>query len=153
MFFPMFLSFYVVQKNRQIVLNLIEKITYMKISLIAFILSLITLSASAQIERKPAAIKKDSTQTVTDEGNKGDKQSRKERMKELNLTREQKGKMKEIVQANKAAKEAIENNTQLSDQDKKKQLRELQKGQAQKVQAILTPEQLEKLKASRQNNP
>ena len=153
MFFPMFLSFYVVQKNRQIVLNLIEKITYMKISLIAFILSLITLSASAQIERKPAAIKKDSTQTVTDEGNKGDKQSRKERMKELNLTREQKGKMKEIMQSGKAAKEAIENNTQLSDQDKKKQLRELQKGQAQKVQAILTPEQLEKLKASRQNNP
>ena len=153
MFFPMFLSFYVVQKNRQIALNLIEKITYMKISLIAFILSVVSLSSSAQIERKPAAIKKDSTQTVTDEGNKGDKQSRKERMKELNLTREQKGKMKEIVQANKAAKEAIENNTQLSDQEKKKQLRELQKGQAQKVQAILTPEQLEKFKASRQNNP
>jgi Spy/CpxP family protein refolding chaperone len=125
----------------------------MKISLIAFIFSLITLSASAQIERKPVAIKKDSSQTVTDEGNKGDKQSRKERMKELNLTREQKGKMKEIMQNGKAAKDAIENDTKLSDEDKKKQKRELQKTQMQKIQAILTTEQIEKFKASKQNNP
>ena len=124
----------------------------MKITCIVLSLSLTALSASAQIERKPVIIKTDSAQTATNDI-QGDKQSRKERFRELNLTREQKGKMKEIVQANKAAKEAIENNTQLSDQDKKKQLRELQKGQAQKVQAILTPEQLEKFKASKQNNP
>jgi Spy/CpxP family protein refolding chaperone len=124
----------------------------MKISLIAFILSLITVSASGQIERKPVAVKTDSVQTTTND-NKVDKQSRKERFKELDLTREQKGKMKEIMQANKAAKEAIENNTQLSDQEKKKQLRDLQKSQMQKIQAILTPEQIEKFKASRQNNP
>ena len=78
--------------------------------------------------------------------------SRKERFKELDLTREQKVKMKEIMQSGKAAKEAIENNTQLSDQDRKKQMRELQKSQMQKMQAILTPEQIEKFKASRQNN-
>ena len=125
----------------------------MRISFIAFTFSLITLSASAQVERKPVAIKKDSTQTLTDEGNKGDKLSRKEQMKELDLTREQKGKMKEIMQSGKAAKEAIQNNTQLSDQDKKKQMRELQKMQIQKIQAILTPEQLEKLKASKPTNP
>ena len=124
----------------------------MKISLIAFILSLVTLSASAQIERKPVIIKTDSAKTIGND-TKSDKQSRKERFRELNLTREQKGKMKEIVQANKAAKEAIENNMQLSDQDKKKQMRELQKAQVQKIQAILTPEQLEKFKASKQNNP
>ena len=125
----------------------------MKISLLAFALSLVTLSASAQIERKPVvAAKSDSTQTTTTD-NKVDKQSRKERMRELDLTREQKGKMKEIMQANKAAKEAIENNTQLSEADKKKQMRELQKSMAQKIEAILTPEQMEKFKASRQNNP
>ena len=125
----------------------------MKISLLAFALSLVTLSASAQIERKTVvAAKSDSTQTTTTD-NKVDKQSRKERMKELDLTREQKGKMKEIMQANKAAKDAIENNTQLSEADKKKQMRELQKSMAQKIQAILTPEQMEKFKASRQNNP
>ena len=125
----------------------------MKISLLAFALSLVTLSASAQIERKPVvAAKSDSTQTTTTD-NKVDKQSRKERMKELDLTREQKGKMKEIMQANKAAKDAIENNTQLSEADRKKQMRELQKSMAQKIQAILTPEQMEKFKASRENNP
>ena len=133
----------------------------MKIPLFAFALSLVTLSASAQIERKPVvAAKSDSAQTITTD-NKVDKQSpvrigtggRKERMKELDLTREQKGKMKEIMQANKAAKDAIENNTQLSEADRKKQMRELQKSMAQKIQAILTPEQMEKFKASRQNNP
>ena len=124
----------------------------MKISVIAFILSLVTLSASAQIERKPVVLKADSTQTTSND-NKVDKQSRKERFRELDLTREQKGKMKEIMQSGKAAKEAIENNASLSDQDKKKQMRELQKAHMQKIQAILTPEQLEKFKASRQNNP
>lgn len=119
--------------------------------LIAFILSLVTISASAQIERKPVVVKTDSFQTVSS-GGKVDKQSRKERMKELDLTKEQKDKMKEIVQTGKASKEAIENDTQLSDQDKKKQMRELQKAQMQKIQAILTPEQLEKFKASKPNN-
>ena len=132
----------------------------MKIFLFAFIFSLITVSVSAQIERKSVVVKTDSAQITTND-NKVDKQSpvrtgtggRKERFKELDLTREQKGKLKEIMQANKASKDAIESNTQLSEADKKKQLRELQKAQAQKVQAILTPEQREKFKASRQNNP
>ena len=124
----------------------------MKISFIAFIFSLVTVSASAQIERKRVVVKSDSAQTTTND-TQVDKQSRKERFKELDLTREQKVKMKEIMQANKAAKETIENNTQLSDQEKKKQLRELQKAQMQKVQAVLTPEQIEKFKASKPNDP
>jgi Spy/CpxP family protein refolding chaperone len=124
----------------------------MKIPVIAFMLSLVTISASAQIERKPVAVKADSTQTVVAD-KKVDKQSRRERMKELDLTREQKGKMKEIMQSGKAAKDAIESNASLSDQDKKKQMRELQKAQMQKIQATLTPEQVEKFKASRKDNP
>jgi Spy/CpxP family protein refolding chaperone len=131
----------------------------MKIAVVILSFSLYSLTTSAQIERKSVVVKTDSTQTATND-NQVDKQSRKERFKELDLTREQKSKLKEIMQANKAAKEAIENNTQLSDQDKKKQLRELQKSQMQKIQAILTPEQqelfrkqlLQKVEASRQNN-
>jgi Spy/CpxP family protein refolding chaperone len=123
----------------------------MKLSLIAFILSLVSVSASAQIERKSVVIT-DSAQTSAND-NEVDKQSRKERFKELDLTLEQKREMKEIMQANKAAKDAIENNTQLSGEDKKKQLRELQRSQMMKVQAVLTPAQLEKFKASKQNNP
>lgn len=113
---------------------------------------LTSITVSAQIERKSPVIKTDSSQAATTD-HKVDKLSRKERLKELDLTKEQRGKMKEIMQAGKASKDAIENNAQLSDQDKKKQLRELQKAQALKVQAILTPEQMEKFKASRQNNP
>ncbi len=125
----------------------------MKIYLLAFSFSLLALSASAQIERKPVvAAKSDSAQTTAID-NKVDKPGRKERMRELDLTREQKVKMKEIMQSGKTAKQTIENNTQLSDQDRKKQMRELQKSQMQKIQAILTPEQIEKFKASRQNNP
>ena len=123
----------------------------MKITCIIF-LSLFTLTASAQIERKTVEVKSDSTQSSVSD-NKVDKQTRKERFKELDLTKEQKDKMRESKQSGKAAKEAIENNTQLSEADKKKQLRELQKAQAKKVQAILTPEQREKFKASRPNKP
>jgi Spy/CpxP family protein refolding chaperone len=124
----------------------------MKFYLFTFILSLLTISASAQIERKPAVTKTDSAQMASNE-QMVDKPGRKERIRELNLTREQKGELKEAMQANKAAKEAIENNTQLSDADKKKQMRDLQKAQVQKIQVILTPEQFKQFKASRQNNP
>jgi Spy/CpxP family protein refolding chaperone len=120
----------------------------MKITGIVLILSLTACTATAQIERKPV-VNPDSAQTT----GKADKQSRKERFSELNLTREQKGMLKEIYRSGKSAKNAIENNAQLSESEKKKQLRELQKTQAEKLQAVLTPEQREKFKASRKNNP
>jgi Spy/CpxP family protein refolding chaperone len=123
----------------------------MKVAIFIFLFFLSTLCSSAQVERKPA-VRSDSGQAVNSD-NTVDRQTRKDRLKELNLTREQKIKMKELMQANKAAKDAIENNAQLSEVEKKKQLRELQKAQAQKIQGILTPEQIEKFKASKQNNP
>ena len=123
----------------------------MKYPFIILALLLGNLSLSAQIER-PEVGKKD-TIPFTASNEKKNKQSQKDRLKELDLTKEQKAKVKEIRQAGKSAKEAIENNTQLLEEEKKKQLRNLQKTQAQKVQAILTPEQREKFKASKQNNP
>lgn len=123
----------------------------MKIYLIAIIVSLVSISASAQIERKPTA-RADSSNAINADG-KTDQQSRKDRMKELDLTREQKSKMKELRLSGKSAKDAIENNAQLTVAEKKKQLRELQKAQAEKMQTILTPEQWEKFKASKANNP
>lgn len=123
----------------------------MKYTFIILALLLGNLSLCAQIEREPMSGKKDTIYS-TASNEKNNKKGRKERMKELNLTKDQKDKMKEIMQAGKAAKDAIQNNAQLSDQDKKKQMRELQKEQALKVQAILTPEQREKFKASKPNN-
>lgn len=125
----------------------------MKISGFVLLLLLGTCTAAAQIERKPiTGIKMDTTATIVSENVK-DRQSIKKKMKDLDLTREQKIKLKEIIQANKSAKEAIENNKLLTEPEKKKQLRTLQKEQLQKIQAILTPEQREKFKASRQNHP
>ena len=49
-----------------------------------------------------------------------------------------------------AKKETIENNLQLNDQDKKRQLHSLQKEQAQNIQAILTDEQKAKFKKNKQ---
>ncbi|MEO7307231.1 MAG: hypothetical protein ABIR78_12605 [Ferruginibacter sp.] len=123
----------------------------MKSSIVLLAILLTTVTASAQIERKPVVIRADSVQAV-DPNNNVDKQTRKERFKELDLTKEQRGKMKEIMQSGKAAKETIENNAALSEDDRKKQLRNLQREQGQKIQAILTPEQREKFKASRPNN-
>ena len=124
----------------------------MKSSLIVLIVLLTAVTASAQIERKSTVIKMDSAQAAVSD-NKPDKQNRKERLKELDLTREQKGKMKEIMQSGKASKDAIENNAQLSETEKKKQVRELQKAQLLKIQSILTEEQKAKFQASKQNNP
>ena len=124
----------------------------MKTYIISITFLLGSLYSSAQIQRDVVA-KVDTISFSSSDKNKNDKISRKDRFKELDLTREQKVKMKEIMQSGKASKDAIENNAQLSEQDKKKQLRELQKAQMQKIQGILTPEQVEKFKASKQNNP
>lgn len=110
-----------------------------------------TLALSAQIERKPATLRSDTAAAGITEA--GTTQNRRGRISDLDLTREQRSKLKELRLANSSAKAAIENNDQLSRADKKKQWRKFQKDQAVKIQAILTPEQWEKFKASRQNNP
>ena len=117
--------------------------------ILAFLLG--NLSLSAQIERA-VGVPKD-TIAFTASNGKNNKQKQKDRLEELNLTKEQKAKLKEIRQSGKAVKDAIENNTALSETEKKKQLRNLKMEQAQKVQGILTEEQKAKFKASKQNNP
>lgn len=109
-----------------------------------------SLISVAQIERKPFPAKQTDSIGTKPVENTMDKSNRKDILKELDLTREQKIKLKDIRQASMAKKEAIENNSQLSESEKKMQLRELQKQQAQNIQAILTEEQKEKFKSSRQ---
>lgn len=125
----------------------------MKLVAIIALLLLSTLTSFSQVERKSGAVKSDSIVTNTEPANKVARLGYKERMEDLDLTREQRVKMKELMQVNKAAKDAIQNNTQLTDAEKKQQLKDLQKQNLQKIQAILTPEQLQKFKANRKNNP
>src|SRR5690242_1119769 len=84
----------------------------------------------AQVERKPAPPKPADSVANNQGTKKMDRAGRRDMIKDLHLTKEQKGKLKEIREANKAKKDAIENNSQLSEDEKKKQLRELQKEQA-----------------------
>ena len=122
----------------------------MKIPTLISILLFSSLLSLAQVERKPSPAKQ--TDSVVDHpgSNKMDRSEKKDMLKELDLTKEQKIKLKEIRQENKSKKEMIENDSRLSETEKKSRLHALQKEQAQKIQAILTDEQKEKLKAMRQ---
>ena len=126
------------------------KLVKMKFPGLFLILLFSSLVSFAQIERKPSPAKSTDSVFSGPGGNKMQRSSRKDMIRELDLTREQKIKLKDMRQANMAKKEAIENNSQLSDPEKKMQLRELQKAQAQNMQAILTELQKEKFKNIRQ---
>lgn len=73
--------------------------------------------------------------------------NRKKMMAALDLTKEQKIKLKAIREDGKAKREAVENNDKLSDAERKMQLRSLQKEQLQNTMKILNEEQREKMKA------
>ena len=79
-------------------------------------------------------------------------ESRKEILKELDLTKEQKVKLKEVNQLMKASKEAIENNMELSEIQKKEKLKVLKKEQMSKIQSILTEEQKIKFRQLKEKN-
>lgn len=82
---------------------------------------------------------------------KKDKQSMKKDMKALNLTKEQRGQLKSMKQENKAAKENIENDATLTEQQKKEKIKNMRRQNADKMKSILTEEQRGKLKEMRRN--
>jgi hypothetical protein len=120
---------------------------------IVLLMSFITVGCFAQVQRNVAA-KKDSTEMAMQDEKIGDdefskKGSRREMMRSLNLSKEQKQKFKEIHQANKAKKESIESNGQLTESQKKDQLKELHKEAAANMKDILSEEQINKVKEMR----
>ena len=126
------------------------KFIKMKFPGLVLILLISSQISFAQVERKTFPAKQADSVSISSGSNKTEKLSRKDIIKELDLTREQKIKLKGIRQDNMAKQGAIENNSQLSGSEKKMQLRALQKEQAQNIQAILTEEQKEKFKSIRQ---
>jgi len=107
-------------------------------------------SSLAQIQRNPVKQKKDSLAVAPAAEKKID--SRKEIFKELNLTQEQKMKLKEINQSMKASRETIESDSTLSEADKKAKLRTLRKEHGSQVQALLTEEQKIKFRELKEKN-
>lgn len=111
---------------------------------------LFNVTSFAQIQRNTVKQKADSvTQNSTPAV---EKDSRKEILKELDLSKEQKVKLKEVNQSLKASKEAIENNKDLSDAQKKEKLKALKKEQMTKIQSILTEEQKIKFRELKRKN-
>lgn len=121
-----------------------------KYSSIVVLFTLISFLSQAQVQRAPVKQRTDSV-TTTAKIEK-DNKSKKEIFKELDLSREQKVKLKELNQSMKASKEALENDTALTEADKKAKLKVLKKEQAQKIQALLTEEQKIKFRELRNKN-
>jgi protein CpxP len=69
-----------------------------------------------------------------------------EAVNELNLTDDQKGKLKDIFADAKAKRESIGKDTSLTDDQKKEKMKELKTDTRSKVNEVLTPEQRAQLK-------
>lgn len=112
-----------------------------KITMIAIAAFLFAANTNAQVKRNVDAsqkVQKDTTRKHRD-GNM---------MKDLNLTPEQKSKMKELHLANRQEMDAIKNDQSLSEEQKKAKMQELRKIQKEKSKALLTAEQKAEIKAA-----
>jgi periplasmic protein CpxP/Spy len=67
--------------------------------------------------------------------------------KDLNLTKEQQEKVKAIQEKQRTESEAVRNNSAISREQQREQMMEIRKKYSEQIDAILTPEQKEKLKA------
>jgi len=107
----------------------------------------------AQVQRKVAVTRgADSAGNDTERKSKNSfepKSNKGNIMKELNLSREQKVKLKELRQANKSKRDEILNNDGLSEAQKQVKLKETKTRAAFDLQAILTTDQQEKMKSKR----
>jgi Spy/CpxP family protein refolding chaperone len=102
---------------------------------------LITIGHTGIAQVKRTTIKPTTDTATVKQSEEANKDFRKEILRQLNLTREQQLKMREINQIMKASREELEKNTTLPDAEKKTKLRSLRKDHAQKIQAVLTEEQ------------
>ena len=118
-----------------------------KILVVLTILSGLFFTAAAQ--DKPVA----NMQNVNNKhALKQGKEDRKKMMKEMNLSKQQKMQMKAFKKANKGKMEALKNDKNQSDQQRKQSIMQLRKEQQEKIGTILTPEQREKMKEKMMEN-
>ena len=121
---------------------------------IALLISIVTMASFAQVQRNVTA-KKDSTEMgmpgeiTNNENGQSKKEDKRQMIRSLNLSKEQRQKFKEIRQENKEKKESISSNDQLTESQKKDQLKELHKEAAMNMNSLLSEEQRDKVKAMR----
>jgi len=115
---------------------------------------LMVLGSIAQVQRKmpvhsDAAVQvKNEPLEAADNGAPQNAKNR-EMLSSLNLSKEQRQKLKKMHQGTKEKKAAIENDTSLTEDQKGEQLNELHKAAVAKLKAILSEEQWSKMKEMR----
>ena len=114
--------------------------------LFVFIISLSFFATNAL-----AQVKREVNPSQNKQSNMVKKNKKKAMMKDLNLTKEQQGQLKEFKRSMKQKKEDINKDQTLTEAQKKAKLKELHKEKTQKMNSILTPEQREKMKEQKQN--
>jgi hypothetical protein len=120
----------------------------MKKILIALLISFVTVTSFAQIQRSAPLSGNNNNQSDSSAMNTP---SLKQQMQALNLTKEQKIQIREIHQNAKTTRETIMANDSLSQDQKKLQLKQLHKQTVKNIDDILNDEQREKMKAIREN--
>ncbi len=114
------------------------------------LLALVSIASTgfSQVKRNAARKSADSSSTSM---SREDRMERRDMIKELNLSQEQKVQFRDATKAQKDAKEAIENDSSLSADEKKTKLKELRLSYAEKMKTILTPTQWEQFKKMRKD--
>jgi Spy/CpxP family protein refolding chaperone len=114
----------------------------MKNLLLVTCLILTVLASTAQIRRtvKPQPV----TDSLAAPAMGNDKVGRKEALQQLDLSKEQKKKLKAAAQASKAEKQAIEADTSLTAEQRKQAMRQLVQRRKADMDTLLTPEQRQK---------
>ncbi len=118
----------------------------MKKIITLLLVAFITVNVNAQVQRKRAV---QQTKDTAATAGRDEQMNKKDMMRELNLTKQQKLKLKEMRQAGKAKMDEVQNDAKLSDSEKKAKMRELKKQQMENTMSVLNDEQKAKLKQMR----
>lgn len=116
-----------------------------------FFAILIAATAQAATAQEKVPATSDADKSITSPSmerkhHRGMKHDGMNKMKDLNLSEEQKTKLREQRTANKEKRDAIVNDSKLSDEQKKEQLSNLHKAQKDEMKSLLTDEQKAKMK-------
>lgn len=115
-----------------------------KLFLIVFATGFFAINSNAQVKRDI-----NQSQRVRSDSSRHFKKGKMEH--DLNLTADQKAQVKTLRENNKQQREAIQNDASLTQDQKKAKMRDLHKGQSDKMNSILTPDQQAKRKAYMKN--
>ena len=122
------------------------KISMRKFSLMAFLIAT-SILGTAQIRRIPANNKATSDSSKHALSTDSSQLDRNVFLKELNLTREQQLKLKEIKNATIDSTDRINNDPGMNEKDKKLSIRKIRMQELQTIKTLLSPVQFEKFKA------